>query len=239
MWMRPRGVVGILLVGLLLSQIAAAAYCQASHRVEFYIFGSMGCPHCRDLKERLTARYGEGAVVFREVGEPENGRRLVALYSIIYPEIGDMAVPLTVIVIDGEPAGSVIGAMPDDFWEGMIHECLRSGKFMIFDGGALYAAERDPAVMRQISEIIGLAPSASASAISTSSSANESSTAPATAPEENPGNQPCPGRTLTGESAERSRFANYGFMIAAAVLLAAILALRLRRRRLSGEADLL
>ena len=221
----------VLLAAIFVAQMIPVAYCQAPHQVKFYIFGSMGCPYCRDLKERLTRNYGEGAVVFREVSEPENGERLVALYSIIYPEIWDMGVPLTIIVIDGEPAGSVIGGMPDDFWRDVIDECLRTGKFVVFDGQAFYIAEKDPLIMRQISEIIGLTPSAETAATSITPSANASSATPSTA---------ALTRNLTrlewtwAEAPAKgaaAQLTNYGFMIAAAVLLAAILALQFRKRR--------
>jgi len=225
----------VLLAAVLVAQMIPVAYCQASHQVEFYIFGSMGCPYCRDLKERLTGSYGEGAVIFREVDEPENGERLAALYSMIYPEMRDMGIPLTIIVIDGEPAGSVIGGMPDDFWRDMIDECLRTGKFLVFDGQALYIAEKDQSVMRRISEIIGLTPSANVSSAAPSTVASDTAqTLPASAMSTALTKNltrlewACAEAPVKVESAQLT---NYGFMIAAAVLLAAMLTLQLRRRR--------
>jgi len=205
----------------------------------------MGCPACRDLKELLTRNYGEEAVVYNDVSIRENGEKLVALYSMIYPEMQDLGIPLTIIVIDGEPAGSVIGAMPDDFWTDMINECLKTGKFMIFDGQALYVAEKDPLIMKQISEIIGLShPTATAPITSTNSSpTTASSTASFNTTQTLPPTSTTP-TALAKNSTQlewtwaetpvkegSAQLTNYAFMIAAAALLLAILALQFRRKR--------
>lgn len=220
----------ILMAGLLLAQIGPVA-CQSTHQVKFYVFGSMDCPFCRDLRERLTGNYGEGAVIFREVNEPENGEKLAALYSIIYPEKRDIGVPLTIIVIDEEPAGSVIGAMPDDFWKDMTEECLRTGKFVIFDGGALYVAEKDPHITKRISEIIGLSSSTNNTPAAPSPSANTTSSV---ASNKTHTSQATLTKTLEQTWMESSikqssaQLTNFAFMIAAA-LLVAILALQFKR----------
>ncbi|MCX8187837.1 MAG: hypothetical protein N3F65_04420 [Nitrososphaeria archaeon] len=58
-----------------------------------------------------------------------------------------------------------MGDRDDDFWRNMVAEHLRSGKFLIFNGGA-YVAERDPAVMGQIAGAIGLSASTEGAAFS-------------------------------------------------------------------------
>ena len=142
---------------LAIAQTIAVASTQPPHDIKFYVLGSMDCPACRHLKEVLTQAYGEDSMVFMDVSRRENGERLTALYSIIYPEMREYPIPLTIIVVDGELAGSAIGAMEADFWQYMVNESLKTGKFMVADAeGNIYVADKDPEVMAEIAEIIGL-----------------------------------------------------------------------------------
>lgn len=163
----------VLLATLLIIQ--AVTSCQAPHQIRFYVFGFMGCP-CRDLKERLISYYGEEAVVFNEVSEPENAEKLIALYSLLYPDAEGIGVPVTIVVIDGEPAASVIGAMPDAFWTKVIDKCIETGEFVIFDGEAPYVIVRNLRIIGKISEIIGLSPPVDGTSSGTSIASSSSTT---------------------------------------------------------------
>jgi len=148
----------LVLALLLLAQVAMAAGCREDHQIRFYIFGSMGCPHCRHLKEELARAYGEGAVVFIEVSERENAERLIALYALLYPEVEEVAVPLTIVVVDGSPAASAVGAWGRELWESLIEEHMRLGRFLKvgFDG-RIQVADRDHQIRLEVARIIGLA----------------------------------------------------------------------------------
>lgn len=208
----------IMIAMLLVQALGTACLGEEDHQVRFIIFGSMKCPYCRSLKERLTSMYGENAVDFRNVEEPDNGRRLETLYSIIYPRKGEIGIPLTIIVVNGEPAGSVIGAMDDEFWRWMISETLlRTGEFLVYDEGALYAAKKDSAIMGVISELIGPSPSNASAIVAGSMAAALSS--------------PTPVATHVVATTGRDHgAANYAIMAVAAAILAAIIVSRLRRR---------
>ena len=214
---------------LMITQTITATTVQPVHNVKFYVLGSMGCPACSHLKEVLTQAYGEDSMVFMEVSQHENGEKLMVLYSIIYPEVREYPIPLTIIVVDGELAGSAIGAMEADFWQYMINESLKTGKFMVADGeGKIYVADKDPGVMVKIAEIIGLnasQPSAPAPANHNTTRAENYTTMPKTT-------RLTPVQSFQDIEQRRSiATTNYITLILAIILLVTMMAFNLRKTR--------
>lgn len=210
-----------------MAQAITATTVQPIHNVKFYVLGSMGCPACRHLKEILTQAYGEDSMVFMDVSQHENGEKLMALYSIIYPEVREYPIPLTIIVVDGELAGSAIGAMEADFWQYMVNESLKTGKFMVADGeGNIYVADKDPEVMAKIAEIIGLnASQPSAPANHNTTRAENYTTMPKTT-------QLTPVQSFQDVEKRRSTaVTNYIVLILGIILLATTMTFNLRKTR--------
>jgi len=167
-----------LLVLILLAQLTPTLALEGGHEIRFYIYGAPTCPHCNHLKETLIQVYGEGAVVFKDVTIRENGEELLTLYMILYPEVKQPGVPLTIIVVDGSPAASAVGDAEPEFWQFLIEKHLEVGKFLRVDfEGNVQVTDRDQQLRTDIARVIGLTPPTTSTVIEPSDEGGGSPTA--------------------------------------------------------------
>lgn len=83
------------------------------------IFGTEGCPHCRNLKEVSYEKFGEDNTCFVEVssaygGDKETQEFFTKIYKEAYPFIREdqMGVPLSFLFKEGSVKAVFIGELP-------------------------------------------------------------------------------------------------------------------------------
>ena len=83
------------------------------------IFGTEGCPHCRDLKNISYEKFGKDNTCFVEVssaygGDKETQEFFTKIYKTAYPFIREdqMGVPLSFLFKEGSVRAVFIGGLP-------------------------------------------------------------------------------------------------------------------------------
>lgn len=92
----------------------------SSKNITFYIYGSIGCPACRSVKELLEENFNEEIVFYELSGNEEYIKNFYKIYKLLVQakETGlNPYIPLTGIFMNDRLAFIVIGFHPLDFWE--------------------------------------------------------------------------------------------------------------------------
>lgn len=92
----------------------------SSKNIVFYIYGSIGCPACKSVKELLEENFGKEIVFYELSGNEEHVKNFHRIYELLAQAKGmslNLYIPLTGVFMNDRLAFIVIGYHPLDFWE--------------------------------------------------------------------------------------------------------------------------
>lgn len=108
-------------------------------KVHFYMYGAKTCPHCRNMKEKIPAEYGEEAFTYYEL---VNNQTNMELFNQLAQLTGITGVPAIAITYDGTLYAVIEGEFDVEKTPEIIATAMENnGVFLIV--GKVYLLPRD------------------------------------------------------------------------------------------------
>ena len=97
---------------------------QTKGNIRFYIYGSIGCPACRNVEKLLRENFKEAEVIFYELSSSgEYVKNFYSIYEIVGEAANETLIPYTPLIgvfVGDKLVSIVVGFQPLSFWKNIV-----------------------------------------------------------------------------------------------------------------------